>query len=69
MPVILQKLFDTHPEELSGKHDDCIAPLSSSTKIRFRQPIIDCLKVEQENILSISETVMREKLKILLEKK
>lgn len=73
MPVILQKLFDTHPEEFSSQYltdDDRIVPLSSSSKILFRQPSIDCLKVklEQENIFSISETIMREKLKILLEK-
>jgi hypothetical protein len=71
MPVILQKLFDNHPEELSYNTDDCIVPLSTSSKILFRQPIVDCLKVkfEQENIFSIPETLMREKLKILLEKK
>jgi hypothetical protein len=64
MPVIFQKLFDTHPEkESSSNTDDCIVPLSSSKKL-FHPPI-----AEQENIFSISENLLREKLKILLEKK
>ena len=53
MPVILPKLFDTHPEEeLPLNTDDCIVPSK-----------------EQENIFSISESLLKEKLKILLEKK
>jgi len=82
MPVILKKLFD-NKEELSIKslnEDDCVVPNSSSissmksSKIIFHQPIFDCLisnsfKIEQENTFSISETMMKQKLKILLQKK
>jgi len=82
MPMILPKLFDdNNKEELSLNEDDCIVPMSSSkfsiksSKIIPRQSIFDCLiptnsfKIEQENTFSISETIMKEKLKILLQKK
>jgi len=76
MPVILEKLFSNH-EELSPKSlnkDDCIVPISSSSKLIVRQPMIDYLKsnsfkIEQENAFSISETILKEKFKILLQKK
>jgi hypothetical protein len=74
MPVILQKLFDNREElsSLSPNKDDCIVPIYS--KLNFRQPIFNylksnSLKIEQENTFSISEAIMKEKLKILLEKK
>jgi hypothetical protein len=75
MPMILEKLF-ADKEELSSKSlnkDDCIVPISSS-KLIVRQPIFDYLKsntfkIEQENAFSISETILKEKLKILLQKK
>jgi hypothetical protein len=65
MPVILKKLFDK-------KEEDCIVPISSimPSNIIHPQPIFNCsLKAEQENSFSISETTMKQKLKILLQKK
>lgn len=61
MPMILKTLFDK-------KEDDCMVPLSS---IIHHQPILNSLisKHEQENSFSISETIIKQKLKILLEKK
>jgi len=73
--MILEKLF-ADKEELSSKsqnENDCIVPISSS-KLIVHQPIFDYLKsntfkIEQENAFSISETILKEKLKILLQKK
>jgi hypothetical protein len=72
MPMILEKLFDNNQDPLILNGDDSIVPLSSRRILR--PPSLDCLitnslKTEQENIFSISETIMKEKLKILLEKK
>ncbi|CAF1041443.1 unnamed protein product [Adineta ricciae] len=62
-------------------HDDCMVPLSSSMaspslssfkivhpRPNFNYLIANCFKTEQENSFSISETMMKQKFKFLLQK-
>jgi hypothetical protein len=82
IPVILQKLFDDKDElsPPSMNQDDCLVPISCSissiisSKLIHPRSHFDCLtstsfKTEQENSFSISETIMKQKLKILLQNK
>ncbi|CAF1072102.1 unnamed protein product [Adineta steineri] len=81
-PIILQKLYD-NKNQLSPTlvdQNDYIIPItylnssSISSKLIHPRPSHDCLmsnscKIEQENFFPISETVMKERFKILLQKK
>ncbi|UJR15360.1 hypothetical protein I4U23_002309 [Adineta vaga] len=82
VPVILPKLFDQQNSELSPtftSQNDSLVPLFSSNspilssrmvhpRPNFNDLISNCFKTDQENLFSISETIMKQKLKILLQK-
>jgi hypothetical protein len=69
LPLILHKLFtaDSNKENLLSIHeDDSIVP----SKASFHPPIFDTfISNSNEPTFAISETIMKEKLQILLEKK
>lgn len=66
MPMILRTLFNPNQQQTSvvqsSNIDDSVVPGHCSSVLRFA-------KTESKNSLSISEGMMREKLKILLAKK